>query len=203
MSKPGPIPTEYSAIMTGEPFLHFELRTVAQMRMRGLSNNEIREVVKAENSFQYKTPKSIGRAVRAVLRRLDVLDDTLVEICANGSLSASRLVTLYAIAKTNLLFFDFLEEVYKEKCALGRSPLTAKDVRIFFTQKRQQSAVVAGWSEETVRKLRQVFLKILIDSGLVTPDTQLVSPPIVEPGLIEHLKAIREHRFVSVIMEGL
>jgi hypothetical protein len=203
MSKPGPIPTEYSAIMTGEPFLHFELRTVAQMRMRGLSNNEIREVVKAENSFQYKTPKSIGRAVRAVLRRLDVLDDTLVEICANGSLSASRLVTLYAIAKTNLLFFDFLEEVYKEKCALGRSPLTAKDVRIFFTQKRQQSAVVAGWSEETVRKLRQVFLKILIDAGLVTPDTQLVSPPIVEPGLIEHLKAIREHRFVSVIMEGL
>ncbi|HPT62126.1 MAG TPA: DUF1819 family protein [Bacillota bacterium] len=203
MSKPGPIPTEYSAIMTGEPFLHFELRTVAQMRMRGLSNNEIREVVKAENSFQYKTPKSIGRALRAVLRRLDVLDDTLVEICANGSLSASRLVTLYAIAKTNLLFFDFLEEVYKEKCALGRSPLTAKDVRIFFTQKRQQSAVVAGWSEETVRKLRQVFLKILIDAGLVTPDTQLVSPPIVEPGLIEHLKAIREHRFVSVIMEGL
>ena len=203
MSKPGPFPTEYSAIMTGEPFLHFELRTVAQMRMRGLSNNEIREVVKAENSFQYKTPKSIGRAVRAVLRRLDVLDDTLVEICANGSLSASRLVTLYAIAKTNLLFFDFLEEVYKEKCALGRSPLTAKDVRIFFTQKRQQSAVVAGWSEETVRKLRQVFLKILIDAGLVTPDTQLVSPPIVEPGLIEHLKAIREHRFVSVIMEGL
>lgn len=203
MSKPGPIPTEYSAIMTGEPFLHFELRTVAQMRMRGLSNNEIREVVKAENSFQYKTPKSIGRAVRAVLRRLDVLDDTLVEICANGSLSASRLVTLYAIAKTNLLFFDFLEEVYKEKCALGRSPLTAKDVRIFFTQKRQQSAVVAGWSEETVRKLRQVFLKILIDAGLVTPDTQLVSSPIVEPGLIEHLKAIREHRFVSVIMEGL
>lgn len=203
MSKPRPIPTEYSAIMTGEPFLHFELRTVAQMRMRGLSNNEIREVVKAENSFQYKTPKSIGRAVRAVLRRLDVLDDTLVEICANGSLSASRLVTLYAIAKTNLLFFDFLEEVYKEKCALGRSPLTAKDVRIFFTQKRQQSAVVAGWSEETVRKLRQVFLKILIDAGLVTPDTQLVSPPIVEPGLIEHLKAIREHRFVSVIMEGL
>lgn len=203
MSKPGPIPTEYSAIMTGEPFLHFELRTVAQMRMRGLSNNEIREVVKAENSFQYKTPKSIGRALRAVLRRLDVLDDTLVEICANGSLSASRLVTLYAIAKTNLLFFDFLEEVYKEKCALGRSPLTAKDVRIFFTQKRQQSAVVAGWSEETVRKLRQVFLKILIDAGLVTPDTQLVSPPIVELGLIEHLKAIREHRFVSVIMEGL
>lgn len=203
MSKPGPIPTEYSAIMTGEPFLHFELRTVAQMRMRGLSNNEIREVVKAENSFQYKTPKSIGRALRAVLRRLDVLDDTLVEICANGSLSASRLVTLYAIAKTNLLFFDFLEEVYKEKCALGRSPLTAKDVRIFFTQKRQQSAVVAGWSEDTVRKLRQVFLKILIDAGLVTPDTQLVSPPIVEPGLIEHLKAIREHRFVSVIMEGL
>ena len=203
MSKPGPIPTEYSAIMTGEPSLHFELRTVAQMRMRGLSNNEIREVVKAENSFQYKTPKSIGRALRAVLRRLDVLDDTLVEICANGSLSASRLVTLYAIAKTNLLFFDFLEEVYKEKCALGRSPLTAKDVRIFFTQKRQQSAVVAGWSEETVRKLRQVFLKILIDAGLVTPDTQLVSPPIVEPGLIEHLKAIREHRFVSVIMEGL
>ncbi|NLP31497.1 MAG: DUF1819 family protein [Clostridiales bacterium] len=202
MSKPGPIPTEYSAIMTGEPFLHFELRTVAQMRIKGLSNGEIRTLVKAENSFQYKTPKSIGRALTAVLRRLDVLDDPLVEICAHGNLSASRLVNLFAIAKTNLLFFEFLEEVYKEKCALGQTALTAKDVRIFFMQKSQQSPVVAGWSEETVRKLRQVYLKILFDTGLVASDMH-VSTPIVDQQLLHHLKATGEHRFLSAITEGL
>ena len=83
MSKPGPIPTEYTAIMTGEPFLHFELKIVAQMRRKGLSNSEIRELVKADNSFQYKTSKSIGRVLKAVLRRLDVLNDRLVELCAH------------------------------------------------------------------------------------------------------------------------
>ncbi|HHV02578.1 MAG TPA: DUF1819 family protein, partial [Bacteroidales bacterium] len=30
-----------------------------------------------------------------------------------------RIVTLFAIAKTNLLFFEFLEEVYREKCKYG------------------------------------------------------------------------------------
>ncbi len=202
MSQPGPIPIEYTAIMTGEPFLHFELKIVAQMRRKGLSNSEIRELVKADNSFQYKTTKSVGRVLKAVLRRLDVLDDRLVELCAQGSLSSSRIVTLFAIAKTNLLFFEFLEEVFREKCALGNTPLTAKDVRIFFTQKSQESPLVANWSEGTVRKLRQVYLKTMIDSGLVIPD-EPVSAPIIDEELYEHLKAIGEYRFLAALTEGM
>lgn len=202
MSKSGPIPTEYTAIMTGEPFLHFEFKIVAQMRLEGLSNNEIRERVKVENSFQYKTTKSIGRVLKAVLRRLDVLDDRLVEFCAQGSLSSSRFVTLFAVAKTNLLFFEFLEEVFREKCALGNTPLTAKDVRIFFTEKSQGSPLVAGWSEETVRKLRQVYLKTMIDSGLIIPDVPAAAP-IIDEQLFEHLKAIGEYRFLVALTEGM
>lgn len=202
MSKPGPIPIEYTAIMTGEPFLHFEFKTVAQMRLKGLSNSEIRERVKAENSFQYKTTKSIGRVLKAVLRRLDVLDARLVEICAQGSLPSSKIVTLFAVAKTNLLFFEFLEEVFREKCVLGNTPLTAKDLRIFFTQKSQQDSSVADWSDETVRKLRQVYLRTMIDSGLVIPD-EPVSAPIIDEELFEYLKAIGEHRFLAALTEGM
>jgi DNA-binding transcriptional MerR regulator len=202
MSKPGPIPTEYTAIMTGEPFLHFEFKIVAQMRRKGLSNREIRELVKAENSFQYKTSKSIGRVLKAVLRRLDVLDDRLVDLCVQGSLSSSRIVTLFAIAKTNLLFFEFLEEVYREKCALGHTPLTARDVRVFFTQKSQQSPLVAEWSEETVRKLRQVYLRTMADSGLVILD-EPVTAPIIDRELYEHLRAIGEYRFLATLREGM
>ncbi len=136
------------------------------------------------------------------MRRLDVLNDRLVELCAQGSLSSSRIVTLFAIAKTNLLFFEFLEEVYREKCALGNTPLAAKDVRIFFTQKSQQSPLVANWSEGgTIRKLRQVYLKTMIDSGLVIPD-EPVSAPIIDEELYEHLKAIGEYRFLAALTEG-
>lgn len=200
MNRPCTLPTEYSAIMTGEPYLLFEFRQVAKLRLMGLSNIEIRERVRQENLFQYKTNKSVDRTLTAVLRRLDILDDTLVALCVEGSLGTSRLVTLYGVAKTNLLFFEFLEEVFREKWLLGNELLTMKDLRIFFASKQQQSEKVASWSDKTVAKLSQVYLRTLQEAGLVTLD-QPVMPPLVERSLKEHLVAMSEYRFLAIISE--
>ncbi|NLJ79434.1 MAG: DUF1819 family protein [Firmicutes bacterium] len=193
------LPTMYTAIMTGEPYLYFEFRQVAKMRLAGLGPKEIRQKVYSENIFQYQTNKSIGRVLTAVLRRLDVLDDTLLEMCVNGSLATGRLIAVYTIAKTNLLFFEFLEEVYREKILLGNAPLNREDLRIFFAQKRRQSKRVAGWSDETVVKLSQVYLKILRDAGLITSESP-VTAPLVEQPLIDYFTYIGEHRFLTAIL---
>ncbi len=199
MIKPGPLPKEYTAVMTGEPYLYFEFRQVAKMRLQGLSDGEIRQKVRSENSFQYQTNKSIGRVLTAVLRRLDVLDDTLLAMCVNGSLATSRLIAVYTIAKTNLLFFEFLEEVYREKILLGNAPLTREDLRIFFTQKRRQSKRVAGWSDKTVGKLSQIYLRILREAGLITSESP-VAAPLVEQALIDYFIYLGEQRFLTAIL---
>ena len=96
----------YSSIMTGEPFLYFEFKQVAKLKVLGLSDKAIKEKVKADNLFQYKTEKSIARVLPAVMRRVSVLDPTLLELSINGYVQTSK-HSFIQHHKNPCLFYDF------------------------------------------------------------------------------------------------
>ena len=48
---------KYSAALTGAPFLFYESRQVARLKMNGHSQQQIREEIKTQNLFQYVTEK--------------------------------------------------------------------------------------------------------------------------------------------------
>lgn len=192
----------YSSTMTGEPFLYFEFKQVAKLKMLGLSDKEIRDKVKAENLFQYKTGKSVNKVLPAVMRRVAILDSTLLRLCISGYVQTSKLIVLYSIAKTNRLFYDFLRETYGEKLLLGELRLQRRDLNRFFTSKAEQNENVAQWTENTIAKLKQVFTKILLDAGLMSEKYEL-TPPIIEAPLEDHLKQRGERQFLSMITGGI
>lgn len=76
-------------------------------------------------------------------------------------------MVLYAIAKTDRLFFEFLNEVYKEKIVLKDFYIRDKDFNRFFQGKREQSEKVDSWSEYTFKKLKQVYIRILLKVDLL------------------------------------
>lgn len=122
----------YSAVLTGEPFLYFEMKQVAKLKSEGLSEEEIKQKVIQGNSFQYQTGKSVNKMLNAVIKRINSLDIYLVNLLAKGPVEASKLVGVYAIMKTNLLFFEFMEEVYREKISTQETKLENKDFSVFF-----------------------------------------------------------------------
>ncbi len=194
---------EYSASLTGEPFLYFELKQVARLKAAGLSNQEIKKKITEENLFQYSTNKSVVRILRATLRRIAVLDETLLNFLARGSLPSSKLVALISIMKTNRLFSEFMAEVYLEKVRIGEEALAHKDFRLFFAHKAEQSPRVAGWREYTCKKLSQVYANILLGAGLITGTKQKVlTPPLLEQELLVHLKNTGNQRIINVITGG-
>lgn len=194
---------QYSASLTGEPFLYFELKQVARLKLLGLTNEEIRKRISGENLFQYATNKSVGRILRATLKRAEVLDDTLLDILVQGSLSMSKLVALITIMKTNLLFFEFMEEVYLEKALLGEKALESKDFRIFFMNKAEQSARVAEWQEYTCKKLSQVYANILMGAGLIKSiKEKVLTPPLLDEDLLEHLQKCGDQKIINIISGG-
>ena len=80
----------YSAAMTREQFLFYEMRITARLLHEGLPPAAVEERIAAENLFQYPTERMLGRMARACLRRLAVLDDpALVEALANGAFDAA------------------------------------------------------------------------------------------------------------------
>lgn len=194
---------KYFANLTGEPFLYYELKQVAKLTLAGLAPVEIRVKIKDENLFQSATNKSIDKLLSATLKRVGVLDETMLNLLVNSSLHTSKLVALIAIMKTNLLFLEFIEEIYLEKVRLGEQELEPKDFRIFFNYKAEQSLKVAGWQEYTLMKLSAVYSRILFEAGLINNTHQkILTPPNIEEELLAHLRKLGDHRLIIAMTGG-
>ncbi|PKF86736.1 DUF1819 domain-containing protein [Bacillus sp. BA3] len=158
---------EYSATLTGASFLLYELKQVLKLKRKNLSDAEIKKKVIEDNVFEYEVTSSLKRIVPSVLRRANSLDDSLQELVLNSPLEVGKIINLYAIMKTDKLFFEFMNEVIREKLDANNYLLEKKDLNIFFTIKAEQSEKMSKWTELTVNKLKQVYMKLLYEAGLL------------------------------------
>lgn len=189
----------YRANLTGAWFLFYEIKQVIKLIQKGMTDREIKQVVFEENLFQYDKKSSITRAFPSVLRRARLLNDQLRRIVIEGSIENAKLINLLAITLDDLLFDEFMHEVIKEKYHNSDLVLEKKDINLFFTYKAEQSEKVRSFSVATVNKLRQVYLKILVESGILT-DTK--SGELNRIYLDDFLKSIlienNNHEFIKI-----
>ncbi|MDD2215256.1 MAG: DUF1819 family protein [Eubacteriales bacterium] len=179
----------YSAALTGEPFLYYEIRQVAKLKVSGLNEQQIRQAVRDNNLFQYSTEKSLTKRLTAVLRRIETLDESLLQFLAEKPSASAKVVNLYAIAKTNRLVRDFIIEVIGEKFENDNLHLEKKDINEFFIAKREQNENVAQWSDTTVAKLKQVLTRIIFEVGILADQkTGRLKRPVLDADIVKCLK---------------
>ena len=158
-------PYRGSGQLTREQFLFYETRTTAKLLDEGLEDNEVIERIVNENLFQYPTEKSVRQMVLTCLKRLRALDDeSLVTAIASQPSDVSKQICMYAMMKQYRLVWDFMLTVIGEKYRLQDLSFGKKDVNVFFMQLQEQDDYVAGWSDGTCNKIRQVLIKILVEN---------------------------------------
>ncbi|WP_175638345.1 DUF1819 family protein [Metabacillus schmidteae] len=193
---------EYSATLTGASFLLYELKQVLKLKKQGLSDVEIKKQVIEENAFEYKFTSSLKRSVPSVIRRAIVLDDQLQEWVLSGPLDVGKIINLYAIMKTDRLFFEFMDEVIREKLEEGNYLLEKKDLNVFFVTKAEQDEKMAKWTEQTINKLKQVYMKLLFEAGLLRDKkTGELSRVLLEEDIKRHLTYIGDSAYLRAIGE--
>lgn len=154
----------YNGSLTREQFLFYETRITAQLICQSLPRDEIIERIKNENLFQFPTEKMIVSIARTCFRRLDALaSDALVRFVADAPMETAKQVNLYAMMKDNRVVWDFMTTVIGEKYRTQALDFSPKDVSIFLFLLREQNDSVAGWSDSTVSKIRQVLIRILTE----------------------------------------
>src|SRR5690625_7518956 len=107
--------TKYTSSLNGASFLLFELKQVIQLKIQGMTNKEIRTKVIEENLFQFNNKGRINRALPSLMKRADIFDAKLCEMFLKSLVETSKIINLYASMKTDLLFFEFMNEVIREK----------------------------------------------------------------------------------------
>ncbi|GEB77835.1 DUF1819 family protein [Sporolactobacillus inulinus] len=193
---------EYSSSLNGASFLLFELKQILKLRQQGLTNKEIRKKVVEENVFQFENKGRINRALPSVMRRADVFDDTLSSLLLEGPLDMGKVLNLYAIMKTDLLFHEFMTEVIGEKLHHDDYMIEKKDINLFFASKAEQSEKVASWSDINMEKLKRAYMQVLYESGVLrTRKGNELNRPIIDEQITNHLNQIGDARYLYAMGE--
>lgn len=189
----------YTAVITREQFLFYELRVTARLLADGLTESEVVGRIVDGNLFQYPTERSVRRMALAALRRLAVLDDpTLVRAIAEESADVARQLALYAMMRQHRIVWDFMISVIGAKYRACDMSFSRRDLNSYFLRLQEQDDWVATWSDTTIAKLKQVLVKLLVDCEyLASPRACLLNPVWLYPILDNAIRARGEEAILA------
>ena len=181
----------YSAVITREQFLFYEMRTTAKLVAEGLNDEQVADWITSDNLFQYPTEKSVRRMALTCLRRLKALDDPkLVAAIASQPSDVSKQICLYAMMKQYRLVWDFMITVVGAKYENRDMSFSRMDFNVFMMCLQEQDDWVASWSDSTVTKVKQVLARILVDNEYLDSTTaDHLNPVLIYPILEDAIRS--------------
>ena len=162
-------PYSGSGSLTREQFLFHETRIVAKLLVdEELADEVIIKRILDGNLFQFPTEKSVKKVVNGCLRRLRCLgDDSLIKTIAHSSMENAKQACLYAMMKQYRLVWEYMITVIGAKYREQDFSYGRIDLNVFFMRIQEQDDDVAGWSDATIDKIKQVLNKVLIENEYI------------------------------------
>ena len=189
-----------AGIMSESPWF-LEFKKLVQLYHSGMTPAEVRKHCIDENVFGMQTERRVVSTFRYLNRRYQNLDSVLVDLFCNSDLATQKLINLIAVISGDRLFFEFMNEVYREKCILGFDALEMSDANAFFRDKAVESEELAAWKDTTVQKVRASFFNFLLDANLIRKDKKrfLLTPQIPDIALERYLQAIGKESLLKAL----
>lgn len=181
---------DYTAGLTGEPFLYKETRIIAQFILDGEDKCALKKRNLDENLIMHKSVGSVKRSNTPIFRRLEVLNNDMIKLLISSDIDSSKYILLYSIMKTDRLVLDFVVEVYRDKLLMRKEFIDKSDINNWYSEKCILSPNLSVKSEQTSNKLKQVIMKIMQDSGLVIKEQNQYK--IIRPLLRESFISLLE-----------
>lgn len=192
---------DYTAKLTGEPFLYVETKVIAEYMLQGYTAEELRKKNIEENLIKHKKVGSIERTNAPIFRRLAVLNNDMLNEFVNGDIETSKYILLYAVMKTEKLVKDFIYDVYRDKLNMRLTTIDKYDISTWYEEKKATSNFLQQRSESTSEKLKQVIMKIMQDSGLVKKekDKFTIIRPLLSEKYIALLNSCGDYDYAKAI----
>ena len=175
----------YSAGLMSQSFWFQEFRQILRLWADGNDDESLKNMCSEQSFFGTVNAYRAKRMCGYLLRRKNNLDEEMVDLFLHADMTTQKLINLVAITRGDHLFFDFLNEVYREKALLGMLELNYADVNAFFTRKGSESSIVNGWNDSTVKHLRSSYLDFMGSANLLsgTKDNRHITTPVIEMAL--------------------
>ena len=193
---------EYTATNTGRPFSITEMITAAKLKQEGYTDKEIKQKSNEENIFQARSEHYKNKVATTVLTRLNTLDEYLLYKVANGDIETAKQITIYSIMKSDKFFFEFMNEIYKDKIVLRDYKINDSDINIFIQRKQEQIPQIAKWTESTLKKLKSQYTSMLSEAGFINRKKEYIEiiQPIIDKQTQNHLIEIGDEAYLKAMI---
>lgn len=157
---------EYSAGIVSKLLWFVETRETAKLLQEN-SYSEVERLVIENNLYQQNKLDRIRREFNCIKNRLQALPEELVKELIKTDISTAKIIVFISAMATDLLLFEFVYEVYRDKLRMADYKLEDIDFNVFFTNKLKQSEKVSGWSDSAIAKIKQTYGRYLFEAGLI------------------------------------
>ncbi|MCM1123840.1 MAG: DUF1819 family protein [Eubacterium sp.] len=196
---------QYSSAIKKTPFKYPIAKRIAGLILDNLDYDELYKKCYDDNYVEIESLERRREVTNVVYNRLCALDVFLLKEFYNGDVATSKFILVYAIAKTDTLFFDFLFEKYREALMNPeRDYLSIDDFDHFFESKSQSDLIVAKWGQFTLQCLTKGYRNILVESGLGRRERKsiIVNRMMIHPAVEEHIELIGDKDYLRAMLGG-
>lgn len=191
----------YSAGLMSEAPWFLEFKKMVLLFHDGIDLEEIKRKCIEENLFGMPKEYRARRTYGYLLNRLNIMDEQLIDLFCSSDLATQKIINLVTVLKGDILFFEFVNEVYREKSIVGYTELSLEDANVFFSEKAAHDEGMSEWIETTFKRLRSSYFQFMVDANLLRKEKSkyYITPPILDIALERYLEYNGEGRLLKAI----
>lgn len=193
---------EYSSAIKKTPFEYLPSKIIAKMISSGMLYKEAFDRCVNQNKLNIVSDERRKEVFNVCYDRLFNLDSVLLKEFLDGSISTSKFILVYAIASNDPLFLEFLLIQYRDTLLGNKNYISISDFDDFFNLMKEKNAVVARWTETTLKQLAGGYRNILVESGLGERIKKNIYSRnvIVSPNVINRIENIGDKAFLQAVL---
>ncbi len=192
---------EYSAGNNSNLLWFVETKETVRV-LRNTDFEEAKKRVIRENIYQQRAEDRRIKQFQCIYRRISALPESLRGEIVKSDIQTAKLIVLIGVMLTDRLFFELINEIYREKLRYEEKEIKESDFNIFFQAKADQNEKIAAWSENGIKKLKQTYVKYMLEAGLLKSgekDSRIMTKPYVEDGLRQELLANHLEKYLYAL----
>lgn len=192
----------YSSAIKKTPFEYLPSKIIAKMVQSGLLYEEAFDRCVNQNELNIVSDERRKEVFNVCYDRLFNLDSILLKEFLDGSISTSKFILVYAIASNDPLFLEFLLIQYRDTLLGNKNYISISDFDDFFNLMKEKNAVVAKWTDTTLKQLAGGYRNILVESGLGERIKKNIYSRnvIVSPNVINRIENIGDKAFLQAVL---
>lgn len=191
----------YNAEIVAGALMISESRQIARRLLDGVTDLELKKLLVEDNILQKRSPSTALRQAALIKKRLQLINEELLGVIADGTRDVATQALLAAAIKHNKLLGDFMLRVIKEHWLAYEKQLKRSDWPSFLEECQHIDPTVLTWSTATRQKIGQVVVRCLIEARYIDGAKSLQITPVHIYGEVLDCLRRNDEQYVLACME--